>query len=116
MPEPGGAVGTGGEKAAAAPRGGQKNRNCAAAAISLVSRRDHADRGAGAHGLQLDRHPGAADGTAGLQRIDENLGRLIKWLDDKELRENTVVIFTSDNGGWVQAQRTSLSAATRVTC
>lgn len=44
-----------------------------------------------------------AEYAAMVESLDENVGRLIEWLDDKELRENTVVIFTSDNGGWVQA-------------
>ena len=44
-----------------------------------------------------------AEYAAMVESLDENVGRLIKWLDDKELRQNTVVIFTSDNGGWVQA-------------
>ena len=44
-----------------------------------------------------------AEYAAMVESLDQNVGRLIKWLDDKELRENTIVIFTSDNGGWVQA-------------
>ncbi|MFA5689249.1 MAG: sulfatase [Kiritimatiellales bacterium] len=31
--------------------------------------------------------------------IDENIGRLMAALDEKNLAENTIVIFTSDNGG-----------------
>jgi len=34
-----------------------------------------------------------------VESLDENVGRLLQWLDRKGLRENTVVIFTSDNGG-----------------
>jgi arylsulfatase A-like enzyme len=30
--------------------------------------------------------------------IDENLGRLLNWLDEHGLRDNTVVIYTSDQG------------------
>lgn len=33
-----------------------------------------------------------------LQGIDENLGRLLDTLDQHELSDNTIVIFTSDNG------------------
>lgn len=44
-----------------------------------------------------------AEYAAMVESLDENVGRLIQWLDDKKLRENTVVIFTSDNGEWVQA-------------
>ena len=31
--------------------------------------------------------------------MDENIGRLLSRLDEKGLRENTVIFFTSDNGG-----------------
>ena len=35
--------------------------------------------------------------------MDENVGRLLDWLEEKGLRENTVVVFTSDNGGHMPA-------------
>lgn len=31
--------------------------------------------------------------------MDENVGRLLKCLDDMKLNDNTIVVFTSDNGG-----------------
>lgn len=31
--------------------------------------------------------------------IDENLGRLMRWLDEKNLARDTVVVFMNDNGG-----------------
>lgn len=34
-----------------------------------------------------------------VQHMDENVGRLLKELDALDLRKNTIVIFTSDNGG-----------------
>ena len=34
-----------------------------------------------------------------VEAMDENIGRLIQKLDDLKLSDNTVVIFTSDNGG-----------------
>ena len=34
-----------------------------------------------------------------VERIDQNLGRLLDHLEEKGLAENTVVVFTSDNGG-----------------
>ncbi|MGL6073853.1 MAG: sulfatase-like hydrolase/transferase [Fimbriiglobus sp.] len=37
--------------------------------------------------------------AAMIESIDDNMGRLFKALDDLKLTENTVVIFTSDNGG-----------------
>lgn len=33
------------------------------------------------------------------EAVDENLGRIMKFLEDHELAENTLVVFTSDNGG-----------------
>ena len=35
-----------------------------------------------------------------LQELDTQTGRLLKTLDDLNLRDNTVVLFTSDNGPW----------------
>jgi arylsulfatase A-like enzyme len=35
--------------------------------------------------------------------LDENVGRMLNWLEEKGLRKNTVVIFTFDNGGHVAA-------------
>lgn len=36
-----------------------------------------------------------------IANLDENLGRLEQALDDAGLRENTIVIFTTDNGGTI---------------
>ncbi|NNE93557.1 MAG: sulfatase [Verrucomicrobiales bacterium] len=33
-----------------------------------------------------------------VRSVDENVGRLLKWLDDNDLAENTVVIYSSDQG------------------
>ena len=38
------------------------------------------------------------DYLACVQSIDDNVGRLLDWLDDSGLRENTVVFYTSDQG------------------
>lgn len=38
--------------------------------------------------------------AAMVEHVDENVGRLLKTLDDLNLSENTIVIFTSDNGGY----------------
>jgi arylsulfatase A-like enzyme len=38
-----------------------------------------------------------------VESMDENVGRILEWLDEKDLRKNTVVVFTSDNGGFHQA-------------
>ncbi|HVC94602.1 MAG TPA: sulfatase [Pirellulales bacterium] len=38
------------------------------------------------------------DYLACVQSVDDNVGRLLDWLDDNELTENTIVIYTSDQG------------------
>ena len=38
------------------------------------------------------------DYLACVQSIDDNVGRLLAWLDANGLRENTIVIYTSDQG------------------
>ena len=43
--------------------------------------------------------------------LDENVGRLMKTLDELELTDNTVVIFTSDNGGLSTLGRKSAPTA-----
>ncbi len=34
-----------------------------------------------------------------IESLDTNIGRLLKTLDEQELRDNTIVLFMSDNGG-----------------
>ena len=38
-----------------------------------------------------------------MESMDENIGRILSWLDEKGLRDNTVIVFTSDNGGYKPA-------------
>ena len=38
-----------------------------------------------------------------MESMDENIGRLLSRLDEKGLRENTIIFFTSDNGGFKPA-------------
>ena len=38
-----------------------------------------------------------------VESLDENVGRMLDWLEEKGLRKNTIIIFTSDNGGMVRA-------------
>jgi arylsulfatase A-like enzyme len=33
-----------------------------------------------------------------VQSIDDNVGRVLKWLDDHDLAKNTIVVYTSDQG------------------
>jgi arylsulfatase A-like enzyme len=37
--------------------------------------------------------------AASVMHLDDSVGRIIKALDDKGVRENTLLVFTSDNGG-----------------
>ena len=37
--------------------------------------------------------------AAMVENVDSNIGKLLKLLDNLKLRENTLVVFTSDNGG-----------------
>ena len=64
------------------------------------------------HPDQLNKEPGAATigdtpenrrsalsgYFAAITAMDQNIGRLIDWLEDNNLRENTLVIFNADNG------------------
>lgn len=64
------------------------------------------------HPRQLAKEPGAATlgdthenrrlalsgYFAAIEEMDRNIGRLLDWLEESGLRENTLVIFTSDNG------------------
>lgn len=56
-----------------------------------------------AHGPHLHSPPDAREGisvrTATIENIDKNMGQLIKFLDDKGIADNTILIFTTDNGG-----------------
>jgi len=38
--------------------------------------------------------------AAMVESLDENVGRILQWLDENELRKDTIIVFTSDNGGF----------------
>ncbi|NMB81529.1 MAG: sulfatase, partial [Ignavibacteria bacterium] len=42
--------------------------------------------------------------AAMIERMDTQIGRVLKRLDEYKLRENTIVIFSSDNGGYDKLQ------------
>lgn len=44
-----------------------------------------------------------------VEHLDEGIGRVLDALDETGLAENTVVIYTSDNGGWLDAGASNLS-------
>ncbi len=41
-----------------------------------------------------------AEYAAMVESLDENVGRILRWLDKKGLRKDTALFFTSDNGGF----------------
>ncbi len=45
-----------------------------------------------------ERHALLTGYFAAITAMDENIGRLIDWLEANDLRENTLIIFTADNG------------------
>ena len=45
-----------------------------------------------------------------VEEIDWNIGRLLEYLEEQELSEDTVVIFTSDNGPWLGMNQDAGSA------
>ena len=44
--------------------------------------------------------------AAMVESMDENVGRLLQVLEQENLSENTIVVFTSDNGGMATSNRT----------
>ncbi|MFC1761084.1 glycoside hydrolase N-terminal domain-containing protein [Planctomycetota bacterium] len=50
------------------------------------------------HVLPPDAREGVSAKTGTIENIDKNMGRLIKFLDDRGIADNTILIFTTDNG------------------
>lgn len=44
--------------------------------------------------------------AAMVESMDENVGRLLTFLEREKLTENTIIVFTSDNGGMASSNRT----------
>ncbi|MBX2850245.1 MAG: sulfatase-like hydrolase/transferase [Phycisphaeraceae bacterium] len=54
----------------------------------------------------IDLEPKRAKNVAFIEHLDDNVGRVIKAIEDAGIKDNTLVIFTSDNGGSIpHAQR-----------
>lgn len=51
--------------------------------------------------ISQDRHIKQAKYLAMIEWLDETVGELLKYLDDKRLRDSTLVLFIVDNG-WIQ--------------
>jgi len=67
-----------------------------------------------------DARKGVKAKQATVENIDKNMGRLIKFLDDKGISENTILVFTTDNGSgelFYRGGKTSFyDGGTRVPC
>ncbi|MBT5925016.1 MAG: sulfatase-like hydrolase/transferase [Verrucomicrobia bacterium] len=50
------------------------------------------------HYMPPDARSGIKALTATIENIDKNMGRLIQFLDDKGIANNTILVFTTDNG------------------
>ena len=55
-----------------------------------------------------------ADYASMVYAMDENVGRVIKKLEDLDLMENTLIIFTSDNGGLSTLETAKWKAPTSI--
>jgi arylsulfatase A len=49
--------------------------------------------------------------AAMVKNLDENVGRVLDHLEKRDLAKNTIVVFTSDNGGYLGVDRNSAFAA-----
>jgi arylsulfatase A-like enzyme len=56
------------------------------------------------HNSMVRQYQDHAVYAANVQSTDESVGRLMKKLDDEKLADNTIFIFTSDNGGLSTAE------------
>jgi len=45
-----------------------------------------------------EKHVNEATYATMIESLDDNIGRIVDYLDQNNLRENTIIIFTSDNG------------------
>ncbi|MGM0666011.1 MAG: sulfatase [Bacteroidota bacterium] len=52
--------------------------------------------------------------AAMVESMDENVGRLLKFLEQEQLAQNTIVVFTSDNGGMATSNRTDNIPTTNI--
>jgi len=55
--------------------------------------------------LKPDLHHKNPDYAAMVQSLDENVGRVLARIEEKGIAENTIVVFFSDNGGYIGNQK-----------
>ncbi|MGJ8653187.1 MAG: sulfatase-like hydrolase/transferase [Opitutaceae bacterium] len=71
------------------------------------------------HVMPPDAREGVSAKTGTIENIDKNMGNLIKFLDDKGIADNTILIFTTDNGsgGYLRGGKGSnYDGGSRVPC
>ena len=71
------------------------------------------------HVMPPDAREGVSAKTGTIENIDKNMGRLLKFLDDKGIADNTILVFTTDNGagGYLRGGKGSnYDGGTRVPC
>jgi len=62
--------------------------------------------------LKPDLHHKNPDYAAMVQSLDENVGRVLSLIEKKGIADNTIVIFFSDNGGYIGNQKNTKLAVT----
>ncbi|QDO95457.1 sulfatase-like hydrolase/transferase [Formosa sediminum] len=71
------------------------------------------------HVLPPDAREGVSAKKGTIENIDKNMGSLLKFLDDKGIADNTILVFTTDNGdgGYLRGGKGSnYDGGTRVPC
>lgn len=71
------------------------------------------------HVLPPDAREGVSAKTGTIENIDKNFGRLLKFLDEKGIADNTIVVFTTDNGAGGRlrgGKGSNYDGGTRVPC
>ncbi|WP_220763946.1 sulfatase-like hydrolase/transferase [Flavobacterium sp. UMI-01] len=71
------------------------------------------------HFLPPDARKGVSAKMGTIENIDKNMGRLMQFLEDKGIADNTILVFTTDNGdgGYLRGGKGSnYDGGTRVPC
>ncbi len=71
------------------------------------------------HVMPPDARDGVSAKTGTIENIDKNFGRLLQFLDDRGIADNTLLVFTTDNGGGTYlrgGKGSNYDGGTRVPC